>query len=117
EHQSIREAVKLMQANDVGSIVVVDASGRPRGIFTTTDLVAAAAHALDALAVAEAMTRPPVTLPADAMAYEAALVMGARRIRHVLVTEGGSLVGVVSERDLLSLQRLGLGEITTEIRL
>ena len=117
EQLSVREAVKLMQANDVGSIVVVDASGRPVGIFTTTDLVAAAAHELDDLAVAEAMTRPPVALPADAMAYEAALVMVGQRIRHVLVTEGGSVVGVVSERDLFSLQRLGLGEITTEIRL
>ena len=31
--------------------------------------------------------------------------------------EDERLVGVVSERDLFSLQRLGLGEITTEIRL
>jgi len=39
------------------------------------------------------------------------------RIRHVLVMEDGALIGVVSERDLFSLQRLGLGEITTEIRI
>ncbi|HEX5130838.1 MAG TPA: DUF294 nucleotidyltransferase-like domain-containing protein, partial [Usitatibacter sp.] len=38
-------------------------------------------------------------------------------IRHVLVMEEGRLAGVVSERDLFSLQRLGLGEITAEIRL
>ena len=114
---SVREAVKLMHAHDVGSIVVVDASGRPVGMFTTTDLVAAAAGELDDLPVAEVMTRSPFVLPAHAMAYEAALAMMGQRIRHVLVTEGDTLIGVVSERDLFSLQRLGLGEITTEIRL
>jgi CBS domain-containing protein len=33
------------------------------------------------------------------------------------VTDEEKLIGVVSERDLFSLQRLGLGELTTEIRL
>jgi CBS domain-containing protein len=117
EEQSIREAVALMHAHDVGSIVVLDAGGRPVGMFTTKDLVASAAGDLDDRRVAEAMTRSPFSLPAHAMAYEAALAMMGQRIRHVLVTEGASLIGVVSERDLFSLQRLGLGEITTEIRL
>jgi CBS domain-containing protein len=43
--------------------------------------------------------------------------MIANRIRHVLVTDDATLIGVLSERDLFSLQRLGLGELTTEIRL
>ena len=43
--------------------------------------------------------------------------MIGNRIRHVLVTDDARLIGVVSERDLFSLQRLGLGELTTEIRL
>jgi CBS domain-containing protein len=43
--------------------------------------------------------------------------MMEHRIRHVLVTEDEQLIGVVSERDLFSLQRLGLGELTMEIRL
>lgn len=116
EHQSIREVVGLMHARKVGSVVVVDELSRPLGIFTTKDLVAAATRDLD-LPVAEVMSRPAVALPADAMAYEAALAMIGMQLRHVLVTEDGKLIGVVSERDLFSLQRLGLGEITTEIRL
>ena len=63
------------------------------------------------------MTRAPLALPAHAFAYEAALTMIANRIRHVLVIDDARLIGVVSERDLFSLQRLGLGELTTEIRL
>src|SRR5688500_3573875 len=114
---SVREAVALMHAEDVGSIVVVDAAGAPRGIFTTTDLVAASAQGMEARTVGEHMTASPFMLPGHAMAYEAALAMVAMGIRHVLVGEDGKLAGVVSERDLFSLQRLGLGEITTEIRL
>ena len=117
EDVSIREAVGLMHTHEVGSVVVIDAQGRPVGVFTTKDLVASAAQGLDGRPVADAMTPSPFSLPGDAMAYEAALAMIGLRIRHVLVMEDGRLAGVVSERDLFSLQRLGLGEITSEIRL
>ena len=116
EDASVREVVALMHSHDVGSVVVVDPLSRPVGMFTTKDLVAIAARGLDE-PVAGVMTRTPFTLPAHAMAYEAALAMMSLRIRHVLVMEDQRLIGVVSERDLFSLQRLGLGEITTEIRL
>src|SRR2546426_240287 len=67
--------------------------------------------------LAALMRRAPLALPGHALAYEAALAMVEKGIRHVLVTEEGRLVGVVSERDLFSLQRLGLAELTMEIRL
>ncbi|MEW6688955.1 MAG: DUF294 nucleotidyltransferase-like domain-containing protein [Pseudomonadota bacterium] len=113
----IAEAAALMRARGVGSLVVLDGGGRPSGIITSHDLVGALADGAGAEAVAARMTRAPFALPAHALAYEAALAMIARRIRHVLVTDEGRLAGVVSERDLFSLQRLGLGEVTMEIRL
>ena len=117
EQQSVRAAVAIMHAHGVGSVVVVDGASLPVGIFSERDLVAAVARGEDTRPVAELMTRAPLALPAHAFAYEAALTMIANRIRHVLVTDGEKLVGVVSERDLFSLQRLGLGELTTQIRL
>lgn len=117
EHLSVREAVGIMHERGVGSVIVVDGATRPIGIFTTTDLVGVAARGLDGQAVAAVMTRSPFALPAHALAYEAALAMIGTGIRHVLVMDEDRIVGVVSERDLFSLQRLGLGEITTEIRL
>lgn len=117
EQQTVREAVEIMRAGGVGSVLVVDGNAHPAGIFTTTDLLAVAARGLDESAVAEVMTRTPFSLPGHALAYEAALAMIAHRIRHVVVIEEGRVIGVVSERDLFSMQRLGLGEITTEIRL
>jgi CBS domain-containing protein len=118
EAATIAEAVARMQADGVGSIVVVDGNARPIGIFTERDLVGVVASGgLDRL-LAEVMTREPFGLPGHTPAYEAALAMLAQRIRHVLVTDdNGALIGVISERDLFSLQRLGLGELTMEIRL
>jgi len=117
ENQTVREAVAIMHARGVGSVVVVDADSRPVGIFTERDLLAAVARDLDTRSVAEVMTGAPVSLPPHAFAYEAALAMIGNRIRHVLVMDDATLIGVVSERDLFSLQRLGLGELTTEVRL
>jgi CBS domain-containing protein len=113
----IEQAVRMMQSEGVGAMVVVDAASRPVGIFTEHDLVRVLAEGLSDMPIAAAMTRAPIALPGHALAYEAALAMVENRIRHVLVTVEGRLVGVLSERDLFSLQRLGLAELTMEIRL
>jgi CBS domain-containing protein len=113
----VEDAVRLMSSEGVGSIVVVDPGGRPVGIVTQHDLVRVLAEDLAASKVSVVMTREPLALPAHALAYEAALAMAENRIRHVLVIAEGKLVGVISERDLFSLQRLGLAELTMEIRL
>ena len=114
---SVAQVAALMRVEEVGSVVVVDARARPAGILTSHDMVRAAAEGgLDRRA-AELMSRDPLMLPAHALAYEAAMAMISRRIRHVLVVDEGRLIGVVSERDLFSLQRLGLGELTMEVRL
>ena len=115
--RSISGVADLMRASRVGSVVVVDRAQRPVGVITSHDLVCALADGAGAQSVGERMSTAPFALPAHALAYEAALAMIARRIRHVLVTEGAELIGIVSERDLFSLQRLGLGEVTMEIRL
>ncbi len=117
EAAAIDQVARLMYEENVGSVVVVDQSSRPVGIFTKHDLVRVLAEDLRGTPVSAAMTRDPIALPAHALAYEAALLMVEKRVRHVLVTEQGKLVGVISERDLFSLQRLGLAELTMEIRL
>jgi CBS domain-containing protein len=114
---SVREAVSAMQGHKVGSVVCVDPAGAPVGIFTTHDLLGASAAGRDAAMLSEVMTPAPFALPGHALAYEAALAMTSLGIRHVLVVDDGVLTGVVSERDLFSLQRLGLAELTTQIRL
>ena len=114
---TLAEAAALMRAERVGSVVVLDAGARPVGIVTSHDMVRVTAEDARQKRLEEFMTRDPVALPSHAFAYEAAILMTSRAIRHILVMDEGRLVGVVSERDLFALQRLGLGEITTELRL
>ena len=65
----------------------------------------------------EVMSAPAITLAATATAGDAALLMARRGIRHVvLVDAAGALAGVVSERDLFSLQRLSVRELASAIR-
>lgn len=116
EHESVRAAVARMQEARIGSIVVVDGAGAPLGIFTERDMLRVALAGQLESPVGAVMSRDPLALAANTPAYEAALAMIESGFRHVLVDDSGSLIGVVSERDLFSLQRLGLGELSMEIR-
>jgi CBS domain-containing protein len=111
------EAIRRMHAERVGSIVAADARGVPAGIFTGVDLLQAVASGvpLDA-PLAARMTPRPVTLEEEDTLADAALAMTRHGFRHVVVTRDGKLSGVVSERDLFALQRLGLRRTAERIR-
>ncbi|HET9491094.1 MAG TPA: CBS domain-containing protein [Methylomirabilota bacterium] len=49
------------------------------------------------------MTRAPVTVTPETSVGDTARLMRSREIRHVLVTEGEQVVGIVSDRDLRGL--------------
>jgi CBS domain-containing protein len=51
--------------------------------------------------IRELMTPDPTILSADATAQEAAMQMKRRNVGDVLVQEGGHLVGIVTDRDLV----------------
>ncbi|WP_374979649.1 putative nucleotidyltransferase substrate binding domain-containing protein [Pseudomonas solani] len=114
----LRDAVRLMHENQVGSIVIVDEQQRPQGIFTLRDLRRVIADACADLgqSIAELMTQQPFHLPPDASAFDAAIAMTERHIAHVCVVDEGRLRGVVSERDLFSLQRVDLVHLARTIR-
>jgi CBS domain-containing protein len=62
------------------------------------------------------MTQSPFHLPPDASAFDAAMAMTERHIAHVCLVEHGQLCGVISERDLFSLQRVDLVHLARTIR-
>jgi CBS domain-containing protein len=116
---SIRNALQTMRDAHLGSMIVTDTAQRPLGIFTLRDLlerVSLAGLSIE-LPVSQVMSGKPVSLPPTALAYEAAMVMAREGFRHVLVTEAdGTLRGIVSERDLFSLQRVGLRQLSTSLK-
>ena len=117
ERETVRRAVEIMHTEKIGAIVVVDDGQQPVGVFTERDLIGVALQDGLEQPLVAVMTRDPVTVPGHMPAYEVAVLMTEHRFRHALITEAGTLVGVVSERDLFALQRLGLSELTLEIRL
>lgn len=105
EEASVRRAAEAM-AEAGASAVIVQRAGAPAGIVTERDVVhRVAARGLDpeAARVADVMSAPLVCLPPDAHLYRALGAMRRSRVRHLAVTDGGRLVGVVSLEDLLAL--------------
>lgn len=100
---SIVTAASVMVDNDIGSIVVTK-SGNPVGIVTEKDIVkecCAKKLCGGDLKVEEVMSAPLITIDADASLGEAAMLMSDNRIRRLLVTEKGKIVGIITERDVL----------------
>lgn len=114
----LRQVLETMHKNGIGSMVAVDEAHRPAGIFTLHDVLSRVTLPgvdLDQ-PLSAVMTANPYTMPPQAFAYEAALVMAKHGFRHILVAENGRLKGLVSEKDLFSLQRVGLRQISGTIR-
>lgn len=109
----VGDVLKTMQDRKVGSMLVVDGAGALLGIFTRHDVLDRIALARCDLAqpISSVMTPNPLTLPAEASAWEAALLIASRGIRHVPVHDGARVIGVVTERDLFALQRVSVRAI------
>ncbi|MCA3173313.1 MAG: CBS domain-containing protein [Burkholderiales bacterium] len=117
---SIEQALMLMQQRGVGSILVVkeQASAPVVGILTRTDLITKIVLPRLPLdqPISSVMSQPVMTLQANDTAADAAMLMASHALRHVPVLDQQQLIGVVSERDLFSLQRLSLRGIGDAIR-
>ncbi|MDR2241023.1 MAG: DUF294 nucleotidyltransferase-like domain-containing protein [Zoogloeaceae bacterium] len=117
---SVRQAIGVMDEKRIGAIIIATHDGKlPLGIFTLRDLlhrVSLPGASLD-IPVAAVMTAGLITVKPQTTAYQAALIMGRRGLRHLLVVdEAGDLLGIVSQNDLFALQRTGLNEVTHDIR-
>lgn len=99
----IKEAGRLLQKWRVGSLLVDDGA-RYVGIITDTDLSRkAVAKGLDpnTTAVKACMSRPVISIEDDEPLTAAIALMKRKGIRHVAVTEDGTIVGVLSVSDIL----------------
>lgn len=111
------DVLRTMQNRKIGCMLVVNDANQPVGIFTRHDVldrVALAQCSLDR-PVSDVMTPNPLTLPGESSAYDAALLIADRGIRHIPVCDGGCLLGVVTERDLFALQRVSVRAINRTI--
>ena len=100
---SIRCAAKKMRTLRVSSLLIKKGKNHV-GIVTDTDLVRkglATNQDVGKLTVEQVMTSPLCTIESNQAVDDAQDMMGDLGVRHLAVTKGGSIVGVVSVRDLL----------------
>ncbi|HXZ98257.1 MAG TPA: CBS domain-containing protein, partial [Candidatus Acidoferrum sp.] len=101
-------AARTMLERKIGCVVVVERE-KVVGIVTESDLVRCAASGLDPsrTLVKDVMASPPVTCTPQAPVEEAYAHMRRNNIRHLpIVDKAGTLVGIVTMKDLVSFGKL-----------
>jgi CBS domain-containing protein len=100
---TIADVAREMKEQEVGSVVVVDADGRPIGICTDRDLVvrALAAEWPPSTPIHRAMTHEVATMSLDTDVLQAGEVMGTWAYRRIpIVSDDGRVRGMVSLDDI-----------------
>ncbi len=91
-----------------GCIMLVDAEGRLTGLLTDGDLrrgIENKQQQIHDLAVADLMTRNPVTVKSDTLASEAMAIFKGKRIDEIpVVDDEGHPVGLIDIQDVLALK-------------
>jgi len=125
---TLPEALRLVQRRGVRHLPVVE-NGNLVGIVSDRDLKRAMPSAatslsaqelnylLDRVKVGEFMTRGVITIAPMFPVEEAARIMVTEKISALPVTEGGRLVGIVTETDVLRLFAKAMGALEPSSRL
>jgi CBS domain-containing protein len=102
-NETVFSALQLMAAENVGAVMVED-KGHIVGIFTERDyarkIILKGRCSLDTK-LSEIMTHEMVTVHPDQTLEECMTLMSKWHIRHLPVMSEGSLVGMVSMRDVV----------------
>jgi CBS domain-containing protein len=101
---TVREAIQVMLARDIGAVLIVDADGRLVGVFSERDLLTKVAGIVDAFVdrpVQDFMTRNPETLTSTHTLAFALHKMDSGGYRHLPVISNGRPTGVISVRNML----------------
>lgn len=101
--KTLRDAVGLLTANNIGAVIVVDSSGKPIGILSERDIIRAADRYADVFVhrVDEVMSRNVVvgSLGDDIRLVEQ--TMTQKRFRHLPIMDQGKLAGIISLGDIV----------------
>lgn len=106
KNATVMEVAGLMATKNVGSVLIVDKeNGEFLGIITERDIVRkVVAKGVDGSSymVKGVMSSPLVAIESNKTIFEAGDLMDQKKVRHLAVTEGGAVVGMVSIRDLIN---------------
>ncbi len=100
---SLRHVARLMAERRVGAAVVLDNEAPGPAIITERDVLESLGRDQDpdSETVADHLTSDIVVADRDWSLEQAAAEMVRRNFRHLVVVDGGELVGVLSMRDIV----------------
>ena len=100
---TLRAAARLMAERRVGAAIVLDPDGHGPGIVTERDILVSIGQGQDPdnEVVGEHLTSDIVFAAPDWSLEEAAEAMTRGGFRHLIVTDAGEMVGVLSVRDIV----------------
>lgn len=101
---TIQEAAKFLHENHIGAVVIVDTSDRIGGILAERDIVAAVAKQGAACLdkpVSSIMWSNVFRCSEQTTVDEVMGMMSSKRARHIVVEDGGRLVGIISIGDVV----------------
>ena len=100
---SLRAAARMMADKNVGAAVVLDEEAPGPRVISERDVLRSigAGQDPDSELVGEHMSDTVITATPDWSLERAASEMANRRIRHLVVVDGGQLIGVLSMRDIM----------------
>jgi CBS domain-containing protein len=103
--ESLAAAATRMRDNDVSSLAIMQGS-QLIGILSERDIVQAVVDGVSPTRtrIGRYMTESPATVHLEDDSADVARRMIELGVRHLPVVEGGRVVGVVSARDLLTLE-------------
>lgn len=110
---TVRQAVRLLAEKRIGALPVMQGE-QIAGIFSERDVVYRLAEEGDLCLdrqVGEVMTSPPITIAPETSFIDALALMTRRRIRHLPVLRGTTMVGFISIGDIVKAR---IDEISAE---
>ena len=100
---SVLEAIGIMSESNVGALVIQDGD-QPVGIFTERDYlrkIVLKGRSSSSTIIRDVMSSPLITVSTTEFSEVAMQTMTECRCRHLVVTEGGKMTGIVSLGDLV----------------
>jgi acetoin utilization protein AcuB len=113
ENDSMKKAMDILKEREIRHLPVLKGGDKLVGILTERDIKQASPspataleireiyYLLDKVKVKQIMTRRVFTISSDASIEEAALIMREKKIGCLPVMDGGKLVGILTETDIL----------------
>jgi CBS domain-containing protein len=134
QNASYKDMAAMLHAQRVSAFPVLDDHNKVIGVVSESDLLTKEAlegtvpgmlqsmmsqreHArASAVTAAELMTKPPVTIGPDESVTQAARLMYSRRVKRLpVISDDGTLIGIVSRADVLSVYSRPDADIQREI--